>query len=157
MRMPNTIHASVRTETAEAASGPASSLPDSCHLYFVSTETGGQEAHAGRPPCCPAYQEQQMSSRVKTTQERSGVNFVRINWQIKAVLPIAVVLLNGLLLFMLATISWRDPERHIVLVVAGAGAVIICAVLLFVLAFLIQRPMVELQEKMSRVGEGDLN
>jgi signal transduction histidine kinase len=98
-----------------------------------------------------------MSSRVKITQERSGVNFVRINWQIKAVLPIAIVLLNGLLLFMLATISWRDPERHIVLVVAGAGAVIICAVLLFVLAFLIQRPMVELQEKMSRVGEGDLN
>jgi len=97
-----------------------------------------------------------MSSRVETRRQHPALG-VRINWQIKAVLPIAIVLLNGLLLFMLATLSWRDPERHIVLVVAGAGAVVVCAVLLFVLAFLIQRPMVELQEKMSRVGEGDLN
>lgn len=82
---------------------------------------------------------------------------VRINWQIKAVLPIAFVLLNGLLLFMLATVSWQVPERHTVLLVAGAGAVVICAVLLVVLAGLIQRPMVELQEKMARVGEGDLS
>jgi signal transduction histidine kinase len=57
----------------------------------------------------------------------------------------------------LATVSLRDPERHIVLVVAGAGAVAICAVLIVVLAYLIQRPMVELQEKIARVGDGDLN
>jgi signal transduction histidine kinase len=81
---------------------------------------------------------------------------VRIHWQIKAVLPIAFVLLNGLLLFMLATVSWRDPERHMVLLVAGGGAVAICAALLVVLAFLIQRPMVELQQQIARVGEGDL-
>jgi signal transduction histidine kinase len=94
---------------------------------------------------------------IAASQEESGVAFVRINWQIKAVLPIAFVLLNGLLLFMLATVSWRSPERHTVLFVAGAGAVVICAVLLVVLAALIQRPMVELQEKIARVGEGDLN
>jgi signal transduction histidine kinase len=58
---------------------------------------------------------------------------------------------------MLATISWRDPERHMVLLVAGAGAVAICAALLVVLAFLIQRPMVELQKKIAQVGEGDLS
>jgi len=93
---------------------------------------------------------------LEASQEESGVRFVRINWQIKAVLPIGFVLLNGLFLFMLATVSWRDPERHTVLYLAGAGAVAICAALLLVLALLVQRPMVELQEKIARVGEGDL-
>ncbi len=37
---------------------------------------------------------------------------VRIHWQVKALLPVAFVLLNGLLLFLLATLSLRDPERH---------------------------------------------
>ncbi|HET7205447.1 MAG TPA: ATP-binding protein [Terriglobales bacterium] len=81
---------------------------------------------------------------------------VRINWELKAVLPVAFVLVNGLLLFLLATVSLRDPERHAVLVVAGGGAVAICAVIILVLAYLIQRPMVELQEKIAKVGEGDL-
>lgn len=85
-----------------------------------------------------------------------GLSPVRINWQLKAVLPVAVALLNGLFLFLLATLSLRDPERHAVLVVASAGAVVICAVLIIVLAYLIQRPMVELQEKIARLGEGDL-
>jgi signal transduction histidine kinase len=82
---------------------------------------------------------------------------VRVNWQLKAVLPIGFVLLSGLLLFILATVSLRDPERHVVLMVAGAGAVAICAVLIVVLAYLIQRPMVELQEKIALVGEGRLD
>jgi hypothetical protein len=94
---------------------------------------------------------------IETSQEESGVKFVRINWQIKAVLPIGFVLLNGLFLFMLATVSWRDPERHTVLYLAGAGAVAICAALLLVLALLVQRPMVELQEKIAQVGAGDLD
>jgi signal transduction histidine kinase len=82
---------------------------------------------------------------------------VRINWQLKAVLPVAFVLLCGLLLFMLATVSLRNPEKHAVLFVAGAGAVAICAAMIVVLAFLIQRPMVELQEKIADVGAGNLN
>ena len=82
---------------------------------------------------------------------------VRVNWQLKAILPVGLVLLAGLLLFILATVSLRDPERHAVLIVAGAGAVAICAVLIVVLAYLIQRPMVELQEKIAQVSEGDLN
>jgi signal transduction histidine kinase len=44
-----------------------------------------------------------------------------------------------------------------VLIVAGAGAVAICAVSLVALAYLIQRPMVELQEKIGLVSEGDLD
>jgi hypothetical protein len=82
---------------------------------------------------------------------------VRVNWQLKAILPVGLVLLAGLLLFILATVSLRDPERHAVLIVAGAGAVAICAVSMFVLAYLIQRPMVELQEKIELVSEGNLN
>ena len=56
--------------------------------------------------------------------------WLRINWEIKALAPIACVLLGGMLLFLLATLSWRDPERHLVLLVAGAGAVAICGALL---------------------------
>ncbi len=82
---------------------------------------------------------------------------VRFNWQLKAILPVGFVLLAGLLLFMLATVSLRDPERHAVLIVAGAGAVVICAVSIVALAYLIQRPMVELQEKIGLVSEGDLD
>jgi two-component system, NtrC family, sensor kinase len=82
---------------------------------------------------------------------------VRVNWQLKAILPVGLVLLAGLLLFTLATVSLRDPERHVVLIVAGAGAVAICAVSMFVIAYLVQRPMVELQEKMDQVSEGNLD
>jgi signal transduction histidine kinase len=83
--------------------------------------------------------------------------WLRINWEIKALVPIACVLLGGMLLFLLATLSWRDPDRHIVLLVAGAGAVAICGALLVVLTYLIQRPMVELQQKISQLGAGDLS
>src|SRR5246127_356641 len=81
----------------------------------------------------------------------------RINWEIKALVPIACVLLGGMLLFLLATLSWRDPERHIVLLVAGAGAVAICGALLVVLTYTVQRPMVELQQKIAQLGRGDLD
>ncbi|HZQ95161.1 MAG TPA: ATP-binding protein [Candidatus Sulfotelmatobacter sp.] len=81
----------------------------------------------------------------------------RINWEIKALVPIACVLLGGMLLFLLATVSWRDPERHLVLLVAGAGAVAICGALLVVLTYMVQRPMVELQQKIGQLGGGDLS
>jgi len=89
-------------------------------------------------------------------QEISPASSLRINWQIKALLPVGCVLMGGLLLFMLATVSWQDPERHTVLLVAGMGAVAICAALLVVLTYQVQRPMVELQEKIEEVGEGNL-
>ena len=92
-----------------------------------------------------------------TPKEDFHLSSVRVNWQLKAILPIGFVLLAGLLLFTLATVSLRDPERHVVLIVAGAGAVIICAVSMFVLAYLVQRPMVELQEKIEQVSQGNLD
>src|SRR5579864_412748 len=88
--------------------------------------------------------------------EAPELPWLRINWEIKALVPIACVLLGGMLLFLLATLSWRDPERHIVLLVAGAGAVAICGALLVVLTYTVQRPMVELQQKISQLGTGDL-
>jgi hypothetical protein len=81
---------------------------------------------------------------------------LRVNWQLKTIWPVAVVLLAGMLLFLLSTLSLRDPDRHRVLVIAGAGAVAICGVVIVVLASTIQRPMIELQEQMERVGDGDL-
>src|SRR5208283_2728528 len=90
-------------------------------------------------------------------EENSRLISIRFNWQLKAILPVGFVLLGGLLLFTLATVSLRDPERHAVLIVAGAGAVAICAVSMLVLFYLIQRPMVELQEKMAKVSEGELD
>src|ERR1017187_3081562 len=65
----------------------------------------------------------------------------RINWEIKALVPIACVLLGGMLLFLLATLSWRDPERHIVLLV---------------LPYPVQRPVVDLQKKSEQLGRGPL-
>jgi hypothetical protein len=80
-----------------------------------------------------------------------------VNWQIKAILPVVFVLLAGLLLFTIATISMRDNDRDALLLLAGAGAAIVCGVSISVLAYLIQRPMVELQEKMGIISQGNLN
>jgi len=98
-----------------------------------------------------------MQSPVTSRREDSGLSRVRVNWQVKTVLPVAFILLNGLLLFLMATVSLRDPERHQVLIVAGTGAVAICAAVMIALAYFIQRPMVELQDKIARLGEGDLD
>ena len=99
------------------------------------------------------------SSSGHTSSRKDAVrsNSVRMNWQLKAILPVGFVLLGGLILFTLATVSLRDPDRHAVLIVAGAGAVAICAVSMLMLAYLVQRPMVELQEKIGQVSDGNLD
>lgn len=61
------------------------------------------------------------------------------------------MLVNGLLLFVLVS------ERNAILVVATAGAVSICAVMIMVLAVVVHRPVAELQDKIAQVREGDLN
>src|ERR1035438_130449 len=102
----------------------------------------------------------QLAESAPTTQEQEKefrLSSVRVNWQLKAILPVGFVLLAGLLLFTLATVSLRDPERHAVLIVAGGGAIAICAVSIIALAHFVQRPMVELQEKMALVSEGNLD
>jgi hypothetical protein len=79
-----------------------------------------------------------------------------LNWQIKTLLPVVIVLVNGLLLFALVTLTLEDPARNQVLAVGFAGAVVICAVLFTVLAVVIHRPIVELQSKIAQVRAGDL-
>ena len=82
---------------------------------------------------------------------------MRINWRLKAVLPVAGVLLGGLLVFVLVTLSIAGPERQKVILVAAGGAVAICAAMLVVLAALIQRPLIELQQKIAQLRDGDLS
>ncbi len=105
----------------------------------------------------PESEQSNVNSTSEALREIVYPSRVRVSWELKAVLPVAFVLVNGLLLFLVATISLRDPERHAVLILAGGGAVAICAVVILALAYLIQRPMLELQEKITQVGKGDLN
>ncbi|MGB2604802.1 MAG: ATP-binding protein [Candidatus Sulfotelmatobacter sp.] len=126
------------------------------HLDSTATETSPEISRTTAVSRTPGKAEYIMSAE-SSQKEDFRLSSVRVNWQLKAILPIGFVLLAGLLLFTLATVSLRDPERHAVLIVAGAGAVAICAVSMFVLAYLIQRPMVELQEKMEQVSEGNLD
>jgi len=80
-----------------------------------------------------------------------------INWALKAVLPIAAVLLNGLLLFLLVSSSLAPGPRNNVIAVAAGGAFVICVAVIMVLAVQVRRPMLELQEKFSRVQAGDMD
>ncbi len=125
--------------------GSASAAPIRSRTGFFSTERHGTDHSI--TTSAPA------AAEVKDPE----LPWLRINWEIKALVPIACVLLGGMLLFLLATLSWRDPERHMVLLVAGVGAVAICGALLVVLTYTVQRPMVELQQKIAQLGSGDLN
>ena len=140
-----------KTQAHRGESGPLLVQPGT-QATPISVAIEGEES---MPSSGRAWGRQ--ASTVKTGAEGVRVGSVRVNWEIKAILPVAFVLLNGLLLFLLSTVSLRDPERHAVLVVAGAGAVAICAVLIVALAYLIQRPMVELQEQIARVGNGNFD
>jgi len=144
MRMPE-----IAREMTNPAPVPESSDPVVPRSRRSSFSTGYSDdaipvAHAG------------MADTGTSADQDEALPWLRINWEIKALVPIACVLLGGMLLFLLATLSWRDPERHMVLLVAGAGAVAICGALLVVLTYLIQRPMVELQQKIAQLGSGDL-
>ena len=81
---------------------------------------------------------------------------LRLTWQLKTMLPVAAALFNGLILFVIATVSLAGPERHAVLLMAALGAIVVCAVLVVTLALVVRRPMLELQSSIQRVSEGDL-
>lgn len=82
---------------------------------------------------------------------------MRLSLKLKAVLPVILVLLAGILVFAWISISFEDPERDSVIAVAAAGAVAICAALLVVVTYLVQRPLVELRDKIARLRNGDLS
>ena len=129
-------------------------FPDSDESNAVpqSRTSSFSTGYVGGAASVPAHEE----GAAREMQD-TELPWLRINWEIKALLPIALVLLGGMFLFLLATLSWRDPERHLVLLVAGTGAVAICGALLVVLTYTVQRPMVELQQKIAQLGGGDLN
>jgi signal transduction histidine kinase len=97
----------------------------------------------------------------EATPPATGPNSIarkrHINWALKAVLPVAAVVLNGLLLFVLVSLSLAAGERHVVITVATAGAFLICAAVIMVFAVSVRRPMLELQDKIARVRLGDMN
>lgn len=80
-----------------------------------------------------------------------------VSSRLKFLLPVAGVLLAGLLVFVWVTFSLHAAPPQIVILVAAAGAVAVCAVVLVVWAVLIERPVVEMQEKIARLREGDMN
>src|SRR5438309_2269333 len=97
-------------------------------LYFICFCCGGARTWS---VCTLSEQgdarSRKMTSTGKTRPEANlRLSGVRVNWQLKTVLPVAFVLVNGIVLFMLATVSLRDPERHQVLIVAGVGAIAVC-------------------------------
>lgn len=150
--MPETLRRDTDSEIGTDAVRAAS--PAHARTGFFSTAYSGAALldapiSAGRLP--------HDSDSNGTNSEDPELPWLRINWEIKALVPIACVLLGGMLLFLLATLSWRDPERHIVLLVAGAGAVAICGALLVVLTYTVQRPMVELQQQIAQLGRGNLD
>ena len=107
-----------------------------------------------------------LTTPIRTTgnggeQPSEGVPIIvrkrRINWALKAVLPIAAVLLNGLLLFLLVSSSLEPGPRSGVIAVAAGGAFVICVAVIMVLAVQVRRPMMELQEKFARVQAGDMD
>ena len=121
--MPDQLESAVK-KSAVAKAASQATLPEvaaECRLYYISSESADCEHETGAPPCCAARLEQIITAVAPTTPEDSALRTMRFNWQLKAVLPVAFVLLNGLLLFLLATVSLRDPERHTVLIVAGAS------------------------------------
>ena len=81
---------------------------------------------------------------------------LRLTWQLKTMLPVAAALFNGLILFVIATVSLAGPERHTVLLMAAVGAIIVCAVMVVTLALVVRRPMLELEDRIQRVSDGDL-
>lgn len=143
------------SQTSREAAGMAVSPPP--RRGFFSTAPSEETPGSGSPAIAEGNFTRTSAARTAEGMIDPELPWLRINWEIKALVPIACVLLGGMLLFLLATLSWRVPERHTVLLVAGAGAVAICGVLLVVLTYQIQRPLVELQQRIAQLGQGNLD
>lgn len=80
-----------------------------------------------------------------------------VSSRLKFLLPVAGVLLVGLFVFFGVTLSLHPEARQVVILVAAAGAVAVCAAVLVVWAVLVQRPLAEMQEKIARLRDGDMS
>lgn len=79
-----------------------------------------------------------------------------MRWQAKAIIPVAGVLLLGLLATQVALSEEAFANRHWVLILLASVAVILCFVLLSVLLVLVERPLSELKRTIERVRDGNL-
>lgn len=82
---------------------------------------------------------------------------IYLSSRLKVLIPVAGVLVVGLIVFMAVTLSLHPEVRQIAILVGAVGAVAVCAVVLVVWAVLIQHPLQEMQEKMARLREGDMS
>ncbi len=81
----------------------------------------------------------------------------RLQWRMKAILPVAGVLVLGLFVFQFIALGRPTPGGQWILVVAASGAAITCGVVMAVLAVLIEQPLRELEKTIQRVQGGDLH
>jgi signal transduction histidine kinase len=81
----------------------------------------------------------------------------RLQWRMKAILPVAGVLVLGLFVFQFIALGQPTAGRQWLLVVAASGAAITCGVVMAVLAVLIEQPLRELKTTIQRVQSGDLH
>ncbi len=82
---------------------------------------------------------------------------IYLSSRLKVLIPVAGVLIVGLGVFVALTLSLHPEVRQMVILVAAAGAVAVCAVVLVVWAVLIERPLRETQACMARLREGDMD
>ncbi|MGE5325904.1 MAG: sensor histidine kinase [Deltaproteobacteria bacterium] len=82
---------------------------------------------------------------------------VHLSSRLKFLLPVAGTLAVGLGVFVWVSLSLHPEQSQQVILIAATGAVAVCVVVLFVWAILVQRPLREMQEKIARLRDGDLN
>jgi signal transduction histidine kinase len=97
------------------------------------------------------------SYNVNTSEIALNMAPVHVSSRLKFLLPVAGVLVIGLFVFLGVTLTLHPEARQVVILVAAAGAVAVCAVVLIVWAVLIQRPMMEMKDKMARLRNGDMS
>ncbi len=79
-----------------------------------------------------------------------------MRWHRKVIVPLIGVLLLGVMAFQAIVHAFDIEKGHWIVIVAVAGAVGICFVLLSALLILIERPLDDLKHTIGRVSEGDL-
>jgi signal transduction histidine kinase len=98
-----------------------------------------------------------LADKTAAVPAEAAVRTRHMHWALKVLLPIAAVLINGLLLFVLVSLSLDPGPRNTVIAVAAGGALVICAAVVVMFSITIRRPMLELQEKIARVRLGDMD
>jgi two-component system, NtrC family, sensor kinase len=89
--------------------------------------------------------------------KRPGVDWAKssLRLRLKAIWPVVVVLLLGLIAFQVVLLTLEIPHGQWILAVAAAGAVAICGALLTVLVYMVERPVQDLKRTIQQVRAGD--